>query len=62
MEWITPISEKHSKEQECKYFQLQINFALISEETDKVYFRKKDEIVNYAEAYVKCRDTLRKVW
>ena len=31
-----------------------------SEETDKVYFRKKDEIVNYAEAYVKCAGTLRK--
>merc|ERR1719464_274876 len=30
------------------------------EDTDKVYFRKKDEIVNYAEAYVKCAGTLRK--
>ena len=36
-------------------------YFVFSEETDKVYFRKKDEIVNYAEAYVKCRDTLRKV-
>ena len=35
---------------------------MYSEETDKVYFRKKDEIVNYAEAYVKCAGTLRKNW